>query len=73
MSTKERVHTIVDRLSEEQLNALLVILGSVDKSDNNDNDVDAVRGILHNAANPDLIPLEEGAWERAVAERYGNA
>ena len=73
MSTKERVHTIVDRLSEEQLNALLVILGSVDNSDNNDNDVDAVMGILHDAANPDLIPLEEGAWGRAVAERYGNA
>lgn len=73
MSTKEKVHTIVDRLSEEQLNALLVILGSVDNSDSDDNDVDAVRGILHDCANPDLIPLEEGAWERAVAERYGNA
>ncbi len=70
MSTKERVHTIVDRLTEEQLNALLVILGSVD---NSDNDVDAAMGILHDAANPDLIPLEEGAWGRAVAERYGNA
>jgi len=29
-------------------------------------------GSLHEYANPDLIPLEEGAWQRAVAEKYAS-
>ena len=33
----------------------------------------SARGILSKYANPDLIPKEEGAWERAVVEKYGNA
>ena len=31
-----------------------------------------VRGILAQYANPDLREKEEGAWERTVAEKYGN-
>ena len=30
------------------------------------------RGILSNYANPDMIPGEKGAWERAVVEKYAN-
>lgn len=33
----------------------------------------SARGILSKYANPDLIPKEEGTWERAVVEKYGNA
>ena len=72
MSTKERLHIMIDDMTEEQANALFIVLGVANDTDNESDDVDAVRGILHNCANPDLIPLEEGAWERAVAERYGN-
>lgn len=28
------------------------------------------RGIFHECANPEMIPGEKGAWERAVVERY---
>ena len=28
------------------------------------------RGIAHKYANPEMIPSEKGAWERAVVERY---
>lgn len=72
MSTKERLHLMIDDMTEEQANALFIVLGVSSAADNESDDVDAVRGILHSAANPELIPLEEGAWERAVAERYGN-
>ena len=30
-------------------------------------------GRLSKYANPKLIPLEEGAWERTVTEKYGNS
>ena len=72
MSTKERLHLLIDSMTEEQANALFIVLGVSSAADNESDDVDAVRGILHDAANPELIPLEEGAWERAAAERYGN-
>ena len=32
----------------------------------------SLRGALSEYANPDLIGREEGAWERAVAEKYGD-
>lgn len=28
------------------------------------------KGLLHEYANPELIPLEEGAWERAAVEKH---
>jgi len=31
----------------------------------------SAKGILREYANPALIPLEEGAWERAVSEKHG--
>jgi hypothetical protein len=33
---------------------------------------DSAFGGLQKYANPALIPLEEGAWERAVVEKYDN-
>ena len=73
MSTKERLHLMIDDMTEEQANALFIVLGVSNSANSGGDDVDAVMGILHDAANPDLIPLEEGAWGRAVAEKYGNA
>jgi len=35
-----------------------------------DKKVDSVMGSLNRYANPGLIPLEEGAWRRAVAEKH---
>ena len=72
MSTKEKVYNIIDRMNEEQLNALFVILsGTVheEKPQANIRDqVDAVCGILHEYANPELIPFEKDAWAEAAAE-----
>ena len=30
------------------------------------------RGIFNDCANPDMIPGEKGAWERAAVEKYAN-
>jgi len=32
---------------------------------------ESVMGICHKYANPDLIPLEKGAWGEAVKEKHG--
>ena len=37
-----------------------------------DEQVQSLRGILTEYANPALIEQEKEAWERAVIERYGN-
>ncbi|MDD7295069.1 MAG: hypothetical protein PUG85_06585 [Oscillospiraceae bacterium] len=67
MSTRELVHSMIDELSEEQLQALIILLGGTISKKNT---VKSVRGIFSDCANPDLIPLEKDAWERAAAEKY---
>ena len=68
------VYRMIDRMSEEQLNALFVILDGMthdDKSKTNIRDeVNSICGILHEYANPDLIPFEnEETWAEAAVER----
>lgn len=67
MSTKEMAYSIIDTLTEEQLQELLIFLNGYNKKQVS---VESVRGMLSAYANPDLIPLEESAWERTVAENY---
>ena len=40
------------------------------EEEKNFSQISKVVGILHEYANPELIPLEEGAWERAVAQKH---
>jgi len=51
---------------------ILPVLPLKEKRNKKKND-DSVFGRLHKYANPALIPLEEGAWERAVVEKYANS
>ncbi|MCX4325683.1 MAG: hypothetical protein OSJ45_00060 [Lachnospiraceae bacterium] len=37
-----------------------------------DNNIHSARGSLSKYANPELIKEESSAWEKAVAEKYGN-
>ena len=68
MSTRELAYKMIDELTDEELNAFITLFCKITgKSEKKK----SARGIWHSAANPELIPLEEGAWERAVAERYG--
>ena len=72
MSTREIIVSMLDSLTEEQLQGLMMLLkGYVKKQE--ETEVDSVRGILSKYANPDLVPLEKEAWERVVVENYENA
>ncbi len=67
MSTKEIAYSIIDTLTEEQLQELLLFLKGYKKEKTS---VESVRGILSEYANVDLISQEESAWERVAAENY---
>lgn len=72
MSTREIAYGMIDRLDEEQLNALLVILGGLVHDEKPKEKIKAasVRGIFHDVANPELVPLEKYAWEQAAVEKH---
>lgn len=68
MSTRERLHSIIDEMSVDQMEAWLVIL-EASRRKQAAVEVDSVMGILHQYANPDLIPLEKDAWAEAASEK----
>lgn len=71
MSTREKLESRVERLTEKQLEVLIAFLDMTfpEKADKNDDDeVDALCGIFHDAADPALIPFEKDAWAEAAAE-----
>ena len=75
MSTRETANYIFERLNEEQLKGFIAMFGQFYLMGNEQPErrkASEVKGILHQYANPELIPLEEGAWERNIAERYKN-
>lgn len=69
MSTRERLYTIIDSLDEQQMQELIDFLNSRKRHGKT---AASVKGILSHYANPDLIPLEENAWERAAKQNYEN-
>lgn len=71
MSTRERVVGMLDELTEEQLEAIAVILSGMAAKSPRKKASD-VKGILHRFANPTLIASEDGAWERDIEERAGS-
>lgn len=68
MSTRELAYSVLDELTDEELEAFIVLFG---KDRKQSAEKKSARGAWNSAANPDLIPLEEGAWERDIMERYG--
>lgn len=69
MSNREQVHTMVDEMSEEQLEELVTMIKRISHKRKT---AKSLRGALSKYAKPELIPSEEGAWERAVTENYEN-
>ena len=81
MSSKEMAHSLVDRLTEKQLEVLIAFLDmTFPEHENKNNDEEkpkakktaaSIRGILHDVANPALIPFEnEEAWAEAAVEKH---
>lgn len=69
MSTKEQLYTMIDQLTEQQMLELIDFLGS---RKSHGKTAASVMGILSDYADPELIPLEENAWEKAVKQNYEN-
>lgn len=67
----EKLMTIMDLPTEMQSGQVQVIVYPVSINETNKS-VKSLRGCLKEYANPDLIPLEEGAWERHVTEKHGH-
>lgn len=76
VSTKERAYNLIDRLNENQLNAVVEFLSAfsepVSPKNSKGLSAESVAGMAAKYANPDLIPLEKEAWANAAAEKYKN-
>ncbi len=70
MSTKELLYTMIEDLDERQM---LEIIGFINSRKKKGRSAASVAGILSKYANPDLVPLEEGAWERAAIKKHENS
>lgn len=77
MSTRERAYSLIDRLSEAQIDAVVEFLNAFFETDSHmqkkELSAESVMGIASKYANPDLIPLEREAWADAAAEKYKNS
>lgn len=67
MSTREVIYRDIAFFTDEQIEELAIFVKQI-KNRQTADEVDALCGIFHDAANPDLIPLEKTAWEQAAAE-----
>ena len=66
MSTRDAALAIFNDLNQDELEAFIVLFG---KKHNSQSQKKSARGIWNSVADSQKIPLEEGAWERDVAER----
>ena len=64
MTIREKAYDIFQQLTEEQLEQFVKMFEKVQKPKKR-----SARGILHECANPELIPLEKTAWEQAAVEQ----
>ncbi len=69
MSTRELAHSMIDKMTEEQLKGFIMLISGTALTTPT---AKPLRGSLSKYANPELISQEEGAWERAVQEKYEN-
>lgn len=69
MSVRERLNLLIDNMTEEQMEALIIVLKSNEQSVKRVS-IDDIAGRLHKYADPKLIPFEKEAWANAVAENY---
>lgn len=67
MSTREVIYRDIAFFTDEQIEELAVFVKQI-KNRHTADEVDALCGIFHDVANPELIPLEKTAWEQAAAE-----
>lgn len=73
MSTREIIYRDIAFFTDEQIEELATFVQQIkNKSVDSTDEVDKLCGIFHDAANPDLIPLEKTAWEQSAVENEKN-
>jgi hypothetical protein len=50
----------------------VIVMPADDISTSTKKPIESLIGILHEYANPELIPLEKGAWAKAMEEKYAD-
>lgn len=72
MQTREWAYSMIDELTDEEFNALIIILKSMNKTSQKKtkSNIGSLKGILHEYADPSKIPLEETAWAEAASEKH---
>ena len=72
MSTREKAYYMIDRLNEEQLNALVTFLSGFlpDEQMTKKKSAADLCGIFHDVADPEKAALEKTAWEQAAIEKH---
>lgn len=69
MSTKERLYSMINRLTEQQMLELIDYITDKEKQGRS---AASVMGSLAEYADINLIPQESKAWERAAKQNYEN-
>ena len=67
MSTRDAIYRDIAFFTDEQIEELAVFVDNI-KNRQRIDEVDALCGIFHDAANPALIPYEINAWAESAAE-----
>lgn len=79
MSTLEKTISLLESMPNDKIETAYALLRFIDSdtyeptSDTTASKMEAIQsmlGIAHEYANPDLIGQEEGAFERAIVEKY---
>ena len=64
----DNLQKIMEVLETYKGQRIRVNINPVNTKECDGDEPDSLFGSLHEYANPDLIPLEEGAWERSVTD-----
>ena len=72
MSAKEMAYSMIDTLTEEELNAIIVILNGLtkEKKSKPKKSAASLKGIFHDVADPAKVPFEREAFANAVVENH---
>ena len=79
MSTLEKTIDLLEAMSDDKIEAVYAFVRFIDSdtykspsetTSTKTETIQSMLGIAHEYANPALIEQEEGAFERAVAEKY---
>ena len=72
MSTREKLINLIDGMTDEQMNEVVIFIQSRPQQPKKDirSEVEALKGIFHDVADPAKVPFEREAWANAAVEKH---